>query len=60
MAISLTPFERQFLDFGQAIKTGRPPLISGEEGCRALEVVVSAYQSCREGRKIVLGEQAGA
>jgi UDP-N-acetyl-2-amino-2-deoxyglucuronate dehydrogenase len=60
MAISLAPFERQFLDFGEAIRTGRPPLVSGEEGCRALEVVVSAYQSCREGRKIVLGEQAGA
>ncbi|MCC7498684.1 MAG: Gfo/Idh/MocA family oxidoreductase [Bryobacterales bacterium] len=60
MAISLTPFERQFLDFGEAIRTGRQPLVGGEEGCRALEVVVSAYQSCREGRKVVFGEQVGA
>jgi UDP-N-acetyl-2-amino-2-deoxyglucuronate dehydrogenase len=54
MAISLTPFERQFLDFGDAIKTGRKPLVSGEEGYRALELVISIYTSCREGRKVTL------
>jgi UDP-N-acetyl-2-amino-2-deoxyglucuronate dehydrogenase len=54
MAISLAPFERQFLDFGNAIQTGRKPLVSGEEGYRALEVVISAYASCREGRKVTL------
>lgn len=54
MAISLTPFERQFLDFGEAIRTGTQPLVTGEEGYNALEVVVSIYESCREGRKIVL------
>ena len=32
MAISLEPFERQFLDFGDAIAKGRKPLVSGEEG----------------------------
>ncbi|MBS1876936.1 MAG: Gfo/Idh/MocA family oxidoreductase [Acidobacteria bacterium] len=52
MAISLAPFERQFLDFGEAIKTGRKPLIDGEEGYRALELVQSIYTSCREGRKV--------
>ena len=51
MAISLEPFERQFLDFGEACKTGRKPSVSGEEGYRALEVVVSAYESCRRGEK---------
>jgi predicted dehydrogenase len=60
MAISLTPFERQFLDFGNAIKEGRRPLITGEEGCRALEVVISAYKSARTGEKVVLNGQAGA
>ena len=54
MAISLEPFERQFLDFGEAIKTGRKPLVSGEEGYRALELVLSIYASCREGRKVSL------
>lgn len=54
MAISLTPFERQFLDFGDAIKTGRKPLVSGEDGYRALALVISIYDSCREGRKVRL------
>ena len=55
MAISLEPFERQFLDFGEAIKTGRKPLVSGIEGCQALEIVDAVYRSCRSGQKVVLG-----
>jgi len=54
MAISLAPFERQFLDFGEAIRTGRPPLVSGEEGYRALEVVTAVYESCRSGSAVVI------
>jgi predicted dehydrogenase len=54
MAIPLTPFERQFYDFGQAIRTGRRPVVAGEDGYRALEFVLSAYKSCREGQKVVL------
>jgi predicted dehydrogenase len=54
MAISTVPFERQFLDFGRAIETGSKPLVSGEEGYKALEVVLSAYESCRRGEKMVL------
>ena len=54
MAISLEPFERQFLDFGEACKTGRQPLVTGEEGYRALEVVLSAYESSRRGEKVTL------
>lgn len=54
MAISLEPFERQFLDFEDAIRTGRKPLVSGQEGYRALELVTSIYTSCREGRKVSL------
>jgi len=56
MAISLAPFERQFLDFGGAIRSGRPPCSSGEEGYRALELVTGVYRSCREGRPISIGE----
>ena len=55
MAISLEPFERQFLDFGNAVKTGGKPLVAGEEGYQALEIVLSVYQACREERKILLG-----
>ena len=54
MAISLEPFERQFLDFGEAIRTGRKPLVAGEEGCQALELVDAIYRSCRSGDKVVL------
>ena len=54
MAISLEPFERQFLDFGEAIRAGRPPLVSGEDGYRALEIVDAVYRSCRTGEKVTL------
>lgn len=54
MAISLAPFERQFLDFAAAIEQGRPPMVSGEEGYRALELVLTVYESCRTGQKQVL------
>ena len=54
MAISLAPFERQFLDFGEAIRTGRKPLSSGEDGYRALEVVCAVYESCRKGAVVRL------
>jgi UDP-N-acetyl-2-amino-2-deoxyglucuronate dehydrogenase len=54
MAISLEPFERQFLDFGDAIARGRKPLVAGEEGCQALEIVDAVYRSCRTGEKVVL------
>jgi predicted dehydrogenase len=55
MAISLTPFERQFRDLGEAINSGRDPLVTGEEGYRALELVAAAYRSCREGGKVTIG-----
>jgi UDP-N-acetyl-2-amino-2-deoxyglucuronate dehydrogenase len=54
MAISLASFERQFLDFGEAIRTGGKPLVSGEEGYRALEVVTAIYDSCRSGNSIAI------
>jgi UDP-N-acetyl-2-amino-2-deoxyglucuronate dehydrogenase len=54
MAISLEPFERQFLDFGEAIQKGRAPLVSGEEGCHALALVDAIYRSCRAGQRIAL------
>jgi len=54
MAISLEPFERQFLDFGDAILARRKPLIAGEEGYKALEVVDAIYRSCSTGGKVEL------
>ena len=54
MAISLEPFERQFRDFGEAIAKGRKPLVAGEEGYQALEMVDAIYRSCRTGEKVSL------
>lgn len=55
MAIPLTPFERQFLDFGRAVQSKSQPLVSGEEGYRALAIVLGIYQSCRSGQPVKLG-----
>jgi predicted dehydrogenase len=52
MAISLTPFERQLADFGEACTAGKAPASSGIEGYRALQLVRSIYTSCAEGRKV--------
>jgi UDP-N-acetyl-2-amino-2-deoxyglucuronate dehydrogenase len=54
MAISVVPFERQFLDFAEACLQGRPPLCSGVDGYHALECVMSIYDSCRSERPIVI------
>ena len=53
MAISLTPFETQFLDFAKAIETGGEPTCSAQAGYAALELVESIYTSCRTGEKQV-------
>jgi len=54
MAISLTPFERQLREFGEACKANRAPESSGVEGYRALQLVRSIYDSCREGQKVAI------
>ncbi|MBK9166717.1 MAG: Gfo/Idh/MocA family oxidoreductase [Bryobacterales bacterium] len=54
MAISLEPFERQFRDFGEACRTGRAPLVDGEAGYAALEMVIGVYKSCRSGQRVAL------
>jgi predicted dehydrogenase len=54
MAISLEPFERQFRDFGDAVTGKRRPLIAGEDGLQAIEVVDAVYRSCRSGGVVTL------
>ena len=54
MTISLEPFERQFRDFAEAIRTGRKPLVAGEDGLQALEIVDAVYRSCRSGGMVTL------
>ncbi len=55
MAISIEPIKAQFLDFGDAIRNRRKPLVAGEEGYAALEIIVGIYESARRGEKVVLG-----
>jgi len=52
MAISVTPFERQFRDFADACKTGQKPLIAGEYGYHALQLVTAIYDSCRNNKPV--------
>ena len=54
MAISLTSLERQFLNFADSIRTGREPLVNGEEGYKALELVLAIYESCKKQQPIEL------
>jgi predicted dehydrogenase len=60
MAISLTPFERTFVDFGEACKTGRAPNSSGIEGYRALQLVTAIYEACRSGRTVKVAREIRA
>jgi predicted dehydrogenase len=52
MAITTVALERQFKDFGEACEKGRAPLVSGIEGYRALQLVTSVYDSCRQEKVI--------
>lgn len=45
----------QIQDFLQAIQTGRPPMVSGDEGRAVVEFFTAIYRSQREGRAISMG-----
>ncbi len=45
---------RQFEDFIAAIRDGRPPLVDGEEGLKALEIVLAVYRSAQEKKRVEL------
>jgi predicted dehydrogenase len=44
----------QYVDFIEAVRDGRPPLIGTLEARRALEVVLGVYESARTGRPVQL------
>ncbi len=46
---------RQLGDFADAVRTGRRPLVDGAEGRKAVEIILAAYESSKEGRPVVLG-----
>jgi len=45
----------QLSDFLSAIRDGRPPAVTAQDGRDALEVVLAVYESSRQGRPIKLG-----
>lgn len=45
-------FTRQIEDFADAITTGRPPLVTGEDGRETVKLIEGIYRSSREGRPI--------
>jgi predicted dehydrogenase len=53
-AISHVYHARQLTDFLQALQTGRKPLVDGREGRRAVEVILSIYESAATGRTVEL------
>jgi predicted dehydrogenase len=44
----------QFADFLAAIRAGRPPLVTGEDGRAVVELFAAIYQSSREGKPVAL------
>ncbi len=49
-----------YTDVIDAIKSGRKPLVDGEAGKRALELILAIYQSAREGRPVHLPLEKGS
>jgi len=45
---------RQYRDLVAAIREGRPPAITAEDGRRAVQVVLAAHESGRTGRTVML------
>lgn len=43
-----------YADMIEAVKTGRAPYVSGEDGKRALELVLAIYKSAKEGQPVKL------
>jgi predicted dehydrogenase len=39
-------------EFVQAIRAGRPPKVTGEDGLRAVEVALAAYRSAERGQPV--------
>lgn len=53
------PFVAQAREFAAAVRGGRAPWISGEDGLRAQEVCEAMYRSARENRPVALDASGG-
>lgn len=54
MAISFDNHQRQLEDFVRAVREGRPPLVDGIEGMRAVQLVRAIYRSASTGQGVRL------
>jgi UDP-N-acetyl-2-amino-2-deoxyglucuronate dehydrogenase len=54
MNLDVTAHRRQFEDFVAAVRDGRSPLLSGDEGLKALEIVLAVYRSAGSGQPVAL------
>ncbi|MGI5335963.1 Gfo/Idh/MocA family oxidoreductase [Streptomyces sp. CA-181903] len=50
------PHRDQLADFCDAVRTGRPPLVDGAAGRRAVAAVHAVYTSARTGRTVRLDD----
>ncbi len=55
-AISHEGHRRQLADFVAAVREGRPPLVDGREGKKAVELICAIYESQATGRIVHLAE----
>jgi UDP-N-acetyl-2-amino-2-deoxyglucuronate dehydrogenase len=51
-------YVRQYSDFVHAIRDGRAPAVTAEDGAAAVEIVLAAYESSRMGQAVQLGGEA--
>jgi predicted dehydrogenase len=51
-------YVRQYADFIDAVRTSRPPAVTGEDGRNAVEVIAAAYDADRTGRTVGIGTVA--
>ena len=49
-------YVRQYTDFIGAIRDGRAPAVTADDGAAAVEIVLAAYESSRTGHAVELGE----
>jgi predicted dehydrogenase len=51
---SSTGYLRQYGDFIDAVRTGRQPVVTGQDGRNAVEIITAAYESSQTGRAVSL------
>ncbi len=52
--IQSSAHRKQFMDVMEAVRLGRKPLVTGEEGRNVLEIILAIYQSGRTGHPVQL------